>query len=140
MATKDRNNGSALTLRGSFHPNPRVAPLFNGRLIPQGLDIEWTTDNPGASFMRVLTKNDFDVFEFLGFFAASSTYRSRPRRLQNSFHQAVPCAALHTLTTPLAGSGATRLANKLTGNFGHNQSIHNFIDTNKLRIYGCYGH
>jgi 4,5-dihydroxyphthalate decarboxylase len=51
-------------LLGSFHRNPRVAPLFDGTVKPDGLDIQWTSDNPGASFLRVLTKNDFDVFEF----------------------------------------------------------------------------
>ena len=48
----------------SFHPNPRVLPLVDGSVKPEGLELEWETADPGAAFMRALTKNDFDVFEF----------------------------------------------------------------------------
>jgi 4,5-dihydroxyphthalate decarboxylase len=48
----------------SFHPNPRVAPLVEGRVKPVGVDLEWDTGEIGGAFMRALTKNDFDVFEF----------------------------------------------------------------------------
>ncbi len=48
----------------SFHPNPRVAPLVDGGVKPQGVDLEWVTGESGAAFLRALTKNDFDIFEF----------------------------------------------------------------------------
>ena len=48
----------------SFHSNPRVAPLMQGRVAAEGLDLEWDSGNIGAAFMRALTTNDFDVFEF----------------------------------------------------------------------------
>ena len=48
----------------SFHPNPRVAPLVEGRVKPEGVDLEWDTGEIGGAFMRALTENPFDVFEF----------------------------------------------------------------------------
>jgi len=48
----------------SFHPNPRVAPLIDGGVKPEGVDLEWDTGEIGAAFLRALTKNDFDLFEF----------------------------------------------------------------------------
>ena len=48
----------------SFHPNPRVAPVINGSVKPAGVDLEWDTGPIGGAFMRALTKNDFDIFEF----------------------------------------------------------------------------
>lgn len=48
----------------SFHPNPRVAPLVDGGVKAEGVDLEWDTGESGAAFLRALTKNDFDIFEF----------------------------------------------------------------------------
>lgn len=48
----------------SFHPNPRVQPLIDGEVKPEGVNLEWVSGEIGASFLRALTKNDFDVFEF----------------------------------------------------------------------------
>jgi len=48
----------------SFHPNPRVAPLVDGGVKPEGVDLEWDSGEIGAAFLRALTKNDFDLFEF----------------------------------------------------------------------------
>ena len=53
-----------LKLSMSFHPNPRVQPLVEGHVKPEGVEFAWDTGEIGAAFMRVLTKNDFDVFEF----------------------------------------------------------------------------
>jgi 4,5-dihydroxyphthalate decarboxylase len=51
-------------LLASFHKNPRVAPLMEGRVEPEGLSLEWDMGDIGEAFMRALTRNDFDVFEF----------------------------------------------------------------------------
>jgi len=48
----------------SFHANPRVVPLVDGGVKPEGVDLEWDSGEIGAAFMRALTKNDFDIFEF----------------------------------------------------------------------------
>ncbi len=48
----------------SFHPNPRVQPLVDGSVKAEGINLKWETGNIGAAFMRALTKNDFDIFEF----------------------------------------------------------------------------
>ena len=48
----------------SFHPNPRVVPLVDGGVKLEGVNLEWDTGEIGAAFMRALTKNDFDIFEF----------------------------------------------------------------------------
>lgn len=48
----------------SFGPNARVEPLIDGAVKPEGADLEWDTGEIGAAFLRALTKNDFDMFEF----------------------------------------------------------------------------
>jgi 4,5-dihydroxyphthalate decarboxylase len=48
----------------SFGPNARVEPLIDGTVKPEGVDLEWDTGEIGAAFLRALTKNDFDMFEF----------------------------------------------------------------------------
>ena len=48
----------------SFGPNARVEPLIDGSIKPEGVELEWDTGEIGAAFLRALTKNDFDLFEF----------------------------------------------------------------------------
>jgi 4,5-dihydroxyphthalate decarboxylase len=48
----------------SFGPNARVQPLIDGGIKPEGIELEWDTGEIGAAFLRALTKNDFDMFEF----------------------------------------------------------------------------
>jgi 4,5-dihydroxyphthalate decarboxylase len=48
----------------SFGPNARVQPLIDGGVKPEGVELEWDTGEIGAAFLRALTKNDFDMFEF----------------------------------------------------------------------------
>jgi len=62
--TDSRTGDATRKLLVSFHPNPRVAPLVDGGVKPEGVDLEWDTGEIGAAFMRALTKNDFDIFEF----------------------------------------------------------------------------
>ncbi len=52
------------TLLISFGPNARVEPLIDGTVKPGGVELEWDTGEIGAAFLRALTKNDFDLFEF----------------------------------------------------------------------------
>jgi 4,5-dihydroxyphthalate decarboxylase len=59
-----RTDDATRKLLISFHPNPRVAPLVNGSVKPEGVDLQWDTGEIGGAFMRALTKNDFDIFEF----------------------------------------------------------------------------
>ena len=58
------NDAASRKLLISFHTNPRVLPLVEGSVKPEGVELEWETGNIGLAFMRALTKNDFDVFEF----------------------------------------------------------------------------
>ena len=54
-----------LTLRGAFSKNPRSAPLVEGTVKVEGVDIRWETfNNPGELFAQQLRDNEFDVFEF----------------------------------------------------------------------------
>jgi len=62
--TNSRTDDATRKLLISFHPNPRVVPLVDGGVKPEGVDLEWDTGEIGAAFMRALTKNDFDIFEF----------------------------------------------------------------------------
>jgi 4,5-dihydroxyphthalate decarboxylase len=48
----------------SYDPNPRVLPLVDGAVQPDGVRLAWDTSEIGAMFLRHLTKNDFDLFEF----------------------------------------------------------------------------
>lgn len=48
----------------SFGPNARVEPLIDGAVKPEGVELEWDNGEIGAAFLRALTKNDFDMFEF----------------------------------------------------------------------------
>ena len=62
--TDDRTGAATKKLLISFNPNPRVLPLVDGGVKPEGVDLEWDTGEFGAAFLRALTKNDFDMFEF----------------------------------------------------------------------------
>ena len=53
-----------LKLRGAFSQNPRLAPLVDGTVRPEGIEIEWEMGPPGPMFHRHLKDNEFDVFEF----------------------------------------------------------------------------
>ncbi len=54
-----------LTLKGAFSPNPRSAPLVEGTVKVEGVDIHWETiQSPGDLFAKQLRENCFDVFEF----------------------------------------------------------------------------
>ncbi len=54
-----------LTLKGAFSPNPRSAPLVEGAVKVEGVDIQWEIiQSPGDLFAKQLRENCFDVFEF----------------------------------------------------------------------------
>lgn len=54
----------ALRLRGTFSPNPRVAPLVDGTIQPTGLEIDWESAEAGDLHERHLRDSAHDVFEF----------------------------------------------------------------------------
>ncbi len=62
--TDSRTDDATRKLLISFHPNQRVVPLVDGGVKPEGVNLEWDTGAIGAAFLRALTKNDFDIFEF----------------------------------------------------------------------------
>lgn len=53
----------ALTLTMAFSDNPRVQPLVDGTVTPQGIDLNCITVPPGELFQRNLTYDEFDVSE-----------------------------------------------------------------------------
>ena len=53
-----------LKLRGAFSQNPRLTPLLDGTVKPEGIEIDWELGSPGPMFHHHLKDNDFDVFEF----------------------------------------------------------------------------
>lgn len=53
-----------LKLRGAFSQNPRLVPLLDGTVKPDGIEISFELGTPGAMFHRHLKDNEFDVFEF----------------------------------------------------------------------------
>jgi 4,5-dihydroxyphthalate decarboxylase len=53
-----------LKLRGAFSQNPRLQPLLESSVKPEGIEIEWELGSPGPMFHHHLKENDFDVFEF----------------------------------------------------------------------------
>lgn len=54
-----------LTLQGAFSQNPRAAPLVEGAVKLEGVDIHWETfKSPGELFAQQLRDDAFDVFEF----------------------------------------------------------------------------
>jgi 4,5-dihydroxyphthalate decarboxylase len=53
----------ALRLTMAFSDNPRVQPLKDGAVKPQGIDLNCVTIEPGTLFFRNLVYDEFDVFE-----------------------------------------------------------------------------
>ncbi|MGB9645410.1 MAG: hypothetical protein WCB44_09865, partial [Stellaceae bacterium] len=53
----------ALRLTMAFSDNPRVQPLKDGAVKPQGIDLNCVTIEPGTLFFRNLMYDEFDVFE-----------------------------------------------------------------------------
>ena len=54
-----------LTLKGAFSPNKRSAPLVEGAVKVEGVEIDWEIiQSPGDLFAKQLRENCFDVFEF----------------------------------------------------------------------------
>src|ERR1700730_12403523 len=53
----------ALRLTMAFSDNPRVQPLKDGAVKPQGIDLNCVTIEPGSLFFRNLLCDELDVFE-----------------------------------------------------------------------------
>ena len=53
-----------LQLRGTFSPNPRLAPLLDGTVKPTGIEIQFESGSAGELHETHLRDNAFDVFEF----------------------------------------------------------------------------
>lgn len=53
-----------VTLRVGFSPNPRLAPLLDGEVRVEGVDLQFEFGSPGVMFHRHLQDDAFDVFEF----------------------------------------------------------------------------
>jgi 4,5-dihydroxyphthalate decarboxylase len=53
----------ALRLTMAFSDNPRVQPLKDGAVKPQGIELDCVTIEPGQLFFRNLMYDEFDVFE-----------------------------------------------------------------------------
>jgi 4,5-dihydroxyphthalate decarboxylase len=53
-----------LQLRGTFSPNLRMAPLLDGTVKPNGIEIAFESGQAGELHERHLRDNAFDVFEF----------------------------------------------------------------------------
>ena len=65
----------ALQLTMAFSDNPRVQPLKDGTVKPQGIELNCITVDPGNLFQRNLTYDDFDVSEM----SISETLLARER-------------------------------------------------------------
>lgn len=65
----------ALQLTMAFSDNPRVRPLADGTVKPQGIDLNCITVEPGNLFQRNLTHDDFDISEM----SISETLLARER-------------------------------------------------------------
>lgn len=53
-----------LYLRAAFMPNPRVQPLIDGTVRPDGIELRWDTGDAGDLHGRHLRDGAYDVFEF----------------------------------------------------------------------------
>jgi len=53
-----------LQLRGTFSPNPRMAPLIDGTVKPKNIEITFESGQAGELHEMHLRENSFDVFEF----------------------------------------------------------------------------
>ena len=65
----------ALKLTMGFSDNPRVRPLKDGVVKPQGIELDCITLDPGNLFQRNLTYDEFDVSEM----SLSETLLARER-------------------------------------------------------------
>ena len=53
-----------LKLRGTFSQNPRLAPLLDGTIKPEGIEIEFEMGQPNELHERHLRDDAYDIFEF----------------------------------------------------------------------------
>jgi 4,5-dihydroxyphthalate decarboxylase len=53
-----------MRLKAAFMDNPRLQPLLDGSIQPEGIEFAWEFGHPAALNLRHLTENPFDVFEF----------------------------------------------------------------------------
>ena len=53
-----------MRLNVAFSHNPRLQPLLDGSIQPEGIELNWHLDHPTALFLDHLKKNAFDAFEF----------------------------------------------------------------------------
>ncbi len=53
-----------MLLKIAFMDNPRLWPLLDGTVQPEGIEFAWEFGHPAALNLRHLTENPFDVFEF----------------------------------------------------------------------------
>ncbi len=65
----------ALRLTIAFSDNPRLDPLKDGAVKPQGIELDFVTLEPGTLFFRNLTYDEFDVSEM----SISETLLARER-------------------------------------------------------------
>lgn len=65
----------ALRLTIAFSDNPRLDPLKDGAVKPQGIELDFVTVEPGTLFFRNLTYDEFDVSEM----SISETLLARER-------------------------------------------------------------
>src|SRR5438093_4153583 len=65
----------ALRLTMGFSDNPRVQPLKDGTVKPQGIELDCITLDPSTLFQRNLTYDEFDVSEM----SISETLLARER-------------------------------------------------------------
>src|SRR5262249_40229228 len=70
-----KRNVMALKLTMAFSDNPRVQPLKDGLVKPQGIELDCITLDPGNLFQRNLTYDEFDVSEM----SLSETLLARER-------------------------------------------------------------
>ena len=66
----------ALRITIAFSDNPRLDPLKDGAVKPQGIDLDFVTVEPRTLFYRNLVYDEFDASEM----SVSETLLSRERR------------------------------------------------------------
>ena len=108
-----------MKLRVAYMMNPRLAPLLDGTIKAEGIDLEFELGLSSHWFYHHLTQNDFDVFEY-----SISDYlivRDRPE-LRHLEWTALPVFLLKAypplLTHVNVHSGITRLADLKGKRFG----------------------
>ena len=53
-----------LKLHTAFERNLRLEPLIDKSVVGKDVEFDWDFSEPGGMFVRHLTKNEFDAFEF----------------------------------------------------------------------------